>query len=116
MTPQMLDRPATDNPIDLAVEEPIRLGSARNLPHFKRDGKRPDLATVCRWSTVGILRDGQRIRLQTVQIGGSRCTTREAVERFIAALSSRIEGEPTVRTPGRRERAIQAAEAETSEI
>lgn len=72
--------------IDLNTEAALTLNAARKLPELRRDGKRPDLATLYRWSSP---RGCRGVRLETVQIGGSRCTTHEAVRRFIHALTDR---------------------------
>jgi hypothetical protein len=50
-------------------------------------------ATLWRWSAVGCLaRDGKRVKLETIRIGGSTCTSLEALERFFRRLSET--GEP----------------------
>ena len=77
--------------IDLAKENPITLNAARDLPELQRDSKRPDLATLYRWSSK---RGVRGVRLECVQIAGSRCTTVEAVRRFISALTEREIGTP----------------------
>ncbi|MEQ8763208.1 MAG: DUF1580 domain-containing protein [Planctomycetota bacterium] len=51
--------------------------------------KRPHLATVYRWTTRGL----QGIVLESVQIGGKRYTSLEAIQRFIERLSSSEKGE-----------------------
>jgi hypothetical protein len=48
------------------------------LPH------RPHASTLARWATRGI----RGIRLETWMLGGRRCTTRDAVDRFIRATSA----------------------------
>src|SRR5262245_57064997 len=61
--------------------------AARGLPHLR--GDRPVApSTIWRWATVG-LRGG---KLETVQVGGTTCTSAEALERFFARLA----GEPVV--------------------
>lgn len=46
---------------------------------------RPSRSTLHRWAHQGI----RGVRLATSLIGGRRYTTREAIERFIAATSAR---------------------------
>jgi hypothetical protein len=73
--------------IDLQKEAAISLTAATRLPELRRDGRPPHLATLFRWCSRGITRHGRTIRLEIVQHGGSKCTTREAIARFFAALS-----------------------------
>jgi hypothetical protein len=79
--------------------------AAKLLPH------RPHVSTLHRWRLRGI----RGVRLETCLIGGRRFTSREAIERFMRAVSAEADGgavAPHARTPTRRERDIQAAEAE----
>ena len=81
--------PATQAlPADLEL---MPLNAARNLPALKqagRGGRRPDPATLHRWSTVGVKVGGQRIKLETVRIGGGpRQTNGAAVSRFVMRLN-----------------------------
>ena len=76
--------------IDLTKEKPITLSAARALPELQRNARRPDIASLYRWSGKGV----RGVRLETVQIAGSRCTTVEAVRRFIRALTEREIGTP----------------------
>lgn len=80
--------------IDLVKEKPITLNAARALPELNRDGRRPDVASLYRWSGKGL----RGLRLECVQIGGSRCTTVEAVRRFIRALTERDIGASSTAT------------------
>src|SRR5262245_8706047 len=67
----------------LLLESVITLTEATALPFLRRRGKRPALTTLLRWARRGI--NGQR--LETVRIGRSLCTSAEAIERFIRAVS-----------------------------
>lgn len=78
--------------VDLLREELVRL---RDVPKLKivptkPGGKRVHRATVYRWVRTGLL----GVRLATVRIGGSRCTSVEAVCRFIDELSHRSLHDP----------------------
>jgi len=69
--------------IDLGQENPVSLSqAARRLPPFRSD--RPvHPATIWRWITEGVrLRDGSRVRLEALRIGGRFVTTVEALDRF----------------------------------
>lgn len=70
--------------MSLEGEELIRL---QDVPALlpKVDGKSVHWITVFRWATKGC----RGIRLQALFIGGRRRTSRQAVERFLAALAAR---------------------------
>ncbi|MGC9261584.1 MAG: DUF1580 domain-containing protein [Phycisphaerae bacterium] len=91
------------------VEKPIRLAHASEaladmLPGGRR-AERQHLATWHRWVNPGL----RGVRLEVIQIGGTACTSREAVQRFFAALSEARHPERT-QTPARRQREIHRAE------
>jgi Protein of unknown function (DUF1580) len=56
--------------------------AAKSLPS-RRAGKRPHVSCLYRWSTSGC----KGMILESIQIGGTRCTSREALARFFAALT-----------------------------
>ena len=58
-----------------------------------RKGKGIARATAMRWILNGV----GGVRLESVRIGGSRYTSREAVERFVAALNHCIPTKPVDR-------------------
>lgn len=60
--------------------------AARNLPRRRR-GKRPHISTVYRWTTHGC----KGVVLDSVQIGGTRCTSHEALARFFSALTAQAD-------------------------
>src|SRR5262245_11458459 len=61
--------------------------AARRLPPL-RAGRRVSPSTIWRWSAAGVLsRSGKRIRLETIRVGGSSCTSLEALQRFFSKLS-----------------------------
>src|SRR2546425_11753779 len=99
--------------IDTAIEEAITLNAARRLPALRRDGRSPDLCTIYRWISRGVA----GVTLESVKVGGARCTSAEAVRRFLDRLAD-PDPSPSVmhRTPHRRELEIEAAERETAEI
>ena len=55
----------------------------KSLPR-RRKGKRPNVATLYRWTTCGC----RGVRLESIQIGGTRCTSHEALQRFFDRLSA----------------------------
>ena len=73
--------------------------AAKSLP-VRRRGKRPHVSCLYRWTNGGC----RGVVLEYVQIGGTRCTSREALARFFNALT-RATGSPVDRRPDRRQRA-----------
>jgi hypothetical protein len=78
--------------IDSLTETVFTFGAAaRRIPSL-RSGKPVSPSTIWRWSTTGCrARNGQRVRLETIKIGGSTCTSAEALDRFFRALSGEQE-------------------------
>lgn len=78
--------------IDSSREEVITLTkAARRLP-ARRAGKRPHVSCLYRWTTTGC----RGVVLESIQIGGTRCTSAEAMERFFQRLGeSSGTSEPT---------------------
>jgi len=98
-------------PIDATTESVICLTDAAGLIPRRRGGRQCHVSTLFRWTTRGC----KGVRLESIQVGGTRCTSREALSRFFAALTpSNDPGAHTprarvVRTPRRRRRAVAAA-------
>jgi len=57
--------------------------AAAGLPR-RRAGKRPHVATVYRWAKRGL----RGVVLETLQVGGTLCTSQEALQRFFEALTA----------------------------
>jgi hypothetical protein len=74
--------------IDPKTEELLTLNQARSLPELRKNGQRVDLSTLYRWVTRGV----RGVKLASVQIGGSRCTSREAVATFLKRLTEQSVG------------------------
>jgi hypothetical protein len=70
--------------IDPRVEELVSLRHAARLLPERRRGKRPHVSCLYRWTTAGC----RGVVLESVMVGGTRCTSREALARFIARLSA----------------------------
>ena len=92
--------------IDLTTETLITMRqAAAMLP------ERPHLSTLHRWRIRGI----HGARLETLLLGGRRYTSREAMQRFAAAITAAADGQalesapPTLRA---REAGIRRAEEE----
>jgi hypothetical protein len=74
----------------------------------KRLPTRPHAATIWRWYTHGL----RGRRLETAIVGGRRVTSVEALERFVAALTTERDGlpvSPPTATRRQRRAAIDAA-------
>lgn len=72
--------------IDLANETLLLLRDVpRHLP-FRPNGKRLNISAVYRWTMRGV----RGVVLETVKVGGSTYTSREAIQRF----SERLSGSP----------------------
>lgn len=100
--------------IDSLSEDLISLNeAARSIPP-RRSGKKPHISCIYRWTQKGC----KGVLLESLQVGGTRMTTREALARFFAKLSEQtgLPGTgPTVRTTAQRERDHQRAERELSQ-
>ena len=72
--------------IDIQSETVISLNEAAKHPSLprRRRGKRPHVSTLYRWSTAGI----KGIKLETLRVGATLCTSLEAVQRFAERLTA----------------------------
>ena len=95
--------------IDISLEETFSLTEATKRLPCRRKGVRPNVATLYRWAQIGC----RGIRLETLCVGATRCTSIEALQRFFDALTAQAEPsaipQPSRHTPGRRKQ-IEAAE------
>ena len=94
--------------IDVSSETIISLAEcARRLP-ARRAGKRPHVSCIYRWTVSGC----RGIVLESIQVGGTRCTSTAALSRFFAALTAQAQGEPVAPPPMAKDRrqATEAAE------
>jgi len=73
---------------------PLRMAPG-HLPPC-RGGRKLSLSTLYRWANRGL----RGVRLETIQVGGTVCTSREALQRFFQRLSTPDEqfSAPTKRT------------------
>ena len=92
--------------INISTEDVFPLTEApKRLP--PRRGKRCAISTPYRWAQHGL----RGVRLETIQVGGTKCTSLQALQRFCDRLSS-ADSPQTYRTVARRRRAAEAAERE----
>ena len=95
--------------IDSTHENLISLADVPGHLPDRRGGKRPHVSCIYRWCQKGV----RGIKLEVLQIGGTKCTSLKALQRFFERLSAAGNGEaPPVRTVGQRQRASEKADAE----
>ena len=78
----------------------------------RRGGKKVNVATIYRWSTRGI----RGVVLETIQIGGTRCTSAQALQRFFERLTAAgrgTDGDPGDRSQPRSPRRLRRDEQAT---
>ncbi len=74
--------------IDTTGESIITFSQAADELPRRRRGRKTHVSTFYRWSTAGC----RGVRLETVQIGGTCCTSREALQRFFEAVTANRSG------------------------
>ncbi len=90
--------------IDISTETVLTLTeAAKRLPQRRR-GSRPHPATLFRWVQRGV----KGVRLESLQVAGTKCTSIQALQRFFDRLSEPREPAPNKRPD--RQREIDAAE------
>lgn len=92
--------------IDLKTESVFSLTEAakKNLLPTRRAGKRPNVATFYRWAQRGV----RGVILETIQVGGTKCTSAEAIQRFCERLSAPTSVIPIATSIGREKSIAQA--------
>ncbi len=95
--------------IDLAHESVLSLTDAvEHLPQ-RRGGRSVHVATLYRWAQRGV----RGVKLEALQVGGTKCTSIEALQRFFERLTALDSGDqPTSRTLKARDKASETANAE----
>jgi hypothetical protein len=81
--------------IDISLEETLSLTEAAKCLPCRRKGARPNVATLYRWAQTGC----RGVRLETICIGATRCTSMEALQRFFDALTAQADRQQAVQTP-----------------
>jgi hypothetical protein len=77
--------------IDLESENVFTLTEAvKHLPR-RNSGRRQHPSTVVRWAKKGL----RGVQLETIRVGGTLCTSLEALQRFCNALSGGQTHQPT---------------------
>ena len=70
--------------IDHRLETVFALSAAPRRAPRLRGGRPINTATFYRWASRGC----RGVRLETIQIGGTKCTSQEALQRFFDRLSN----------------------------
>ena len=88
--------------IDPNIETLIALSQVgKHLPR-RRAGKRPHVSCIYRWTKAGC----RGVVLESIQVGGTRCTSKEALARFFRRLTEGGAADaPKFRSVAQRERA-----------
>lgn len=90
--------------IDLQTESIVSLTEATKYIPRRRAGRKCHVSTLHRWA-----KDGCRgIRLEAIRVGGTLCTSLEALQRFCDRLTG---NEPTITIRDSRKRQQQISEA-----
>lgn len=92
--------------IEIQNEEVISFADATLRLPRRRKGKRPHVATLYRWAQHGV----RGIRLEVIQVGGTMCTSLEAIQRFFNRLTD--PDTPTTQLTRTRKREIEQADRE----
>lgn len=95
--------------IDVLSEDVLPLADAKKLLPG-----RPDRSTIYRWALGG---GSHGVKLQSAKVGRKRFTSRQAIQRFVEAVTAAADGEVPPVMPTRRERRkkMKAAERRLSE-
>jgi hypothetical protein len=93
----------------ISLSEEIRsLTNATKFLPSRRGDRPPHVSCLFRWARHGL----RGVRLETIRVGGTLCTSKEALERFFARLAE-LDGPNAdaarVEAPARRQREIAEA-------
>jgi hypothetical protein len=107
-------------PFDLSREHLYNFAKAARFVPPARNGKKTHISTLLRWATKGAKGPrGTTVRLEAMRLGNRWVTSREAIERFMAALTPRPDAQrdtPGSRTAIRRQQASARAAEELDRL
>jgi Protein of unknown function (DUF1580) len=78
--------------IDFRQETIVTMNQAARVVPKRRRGRPAHAATLYRWASRGC----RGIKLEFIQVGGSKCTSLQALQRFFDQLSKQDEGSGAV--------------------
>ena len=93
--------------IDPTSERLLSLAQAAKRLPKRRGGKRPHVSCLYRWTVNGC----RGVILESIQVGGTRCTSEEALARFFEQLTY-SDSSLSQRSPAQRRKAMEAAQRE----
>jgi hypothetical protein len=94
--------------INILTESVFSLAEAPKYLPVRRMGKQPNIATLYRWAQTGC----KGVKLEFLQVGGTKCTSQEALQRFFTKLTAMASGEPLPKPAPSRARAAAVKRAE----
>ena len=97
--------------INSLTENLFPLAAATSQLPRRRQGKKAHTATVYRWAQRGL----RGVRLETLRVGGTLCTSREALQRFFERLTDTDSPPPSVPSVSRKA-SIEKADAELARL
>ncbi len=83
--------------IDSASETLISLADAAGELPRRRQGRKTHVSTLFRWTTSGC----RGVVLESLQCGATRCTSRQALQRFFERLSAPVHAGAVGGSPSR---------------
>jgi hypothetical protein len=94
--------------IDAATETLLTLAEAADRLPRRRRGRKLHVSTLYRWTVSGC----RGVILESIQIGATRATSAEALQRFFDRLTQPASSPPLTRSMVRRQRQSEAAARE----
>jgi hypothetical protein len=103
--------------IELASQSVFPLAELSDHAPRRRRGKKLNIATAYRWSNGVLAKDGTCVKLPTIQVGGTRCTSVEAFQWFCERLGTPNGDSRSATYPSRgRRKAADRAERELDTV
>ena len=90
--------------IDPLNEQVVSLSDAAKLLPGRRQSKRPHISCIYRWTVNGC----SGVVLESIQVGGTRCTSHEALARFMSRLTAAVD-KPSAERPLNRAKSVASA-------
>jgi hypothetical protein len=98
-------------------ETMVTLHEAAQTFPSNRAGKKMNFSTVWRWGLKGVRAiDGRVVKLELARVGGRWLTSKEALQRFSAALAPTNDDAEPIRTPTTRRRESDATKKKLKEL
>ena len=98
--------------IDTATESLLSLAQAAHGLPRRRRGRKTHVSTLYRWTATGC----RGVLLEYVQVGSTRCTSREALQRFFGRLTGTPLPPPSPRSTSASRRSAERADRELARL